>query len=108
MFLKFMPTAFQERVYAAVRRIPRGRVSTYKEVARAVGCGAYRAVGRALYVNPYAPRVPCHRVVCSDGSLGGFARGVEEKKKMLEAEGVWVVGGGIDLSRYFVAVADEG
>jgi methylated-DNA-[protein]-cysteine S-methyltransferase len=86
-------TPFQERVYAAVARIPRGRVSTYRLVARCVGCGASRAVGQALKVNPYAPRVPCHRVIAADLRIGGFqgrteGAAVRRKLGMLAREGV--------------------
>lgn len=80
--------SFTERVYAAVKKIPAGRVSTYKEVASALGVtGACRAVGNALNKNR-SPSVPCHRVVKSDGLLGGFARGAQAKKRLLEREGV--------------------
>lgn len=67
-----MPTSFQQQVYAATRTIPRGRVTTYKLLADHIGCGSCRAVGQALRRNPYAPKVPCHRVIASDGTLGGF------------------------------------
>ena len=88
-----MPTEFAMRVYAAVRRIPRGQVATYGQVARAIGCGSARAVGQALRGNPFAPQVPCHRVIAADLSLGGFAgqrAGVEirRKRRLLAAEGV--------------------
>jgi methylated-DNA-[protein]-cysteine S-methyltransferase len=80
-------------VYVAVRRIPRGRVATYGGVAAAIGCGSARAVGQALRRNPFAPRVPCHRVIASDITLGGFdgARAGAElarKERLLAAEGV--------------------
>ena len=86
-------TAFEEKVYDAVRMIPCGRVSTYRALGLAIGCGSSRAVGQALRRNPYAPEVPCHRVVRSDRSIGGFAgeeagAEVERKKDLLEAEGV--------------------
>lgn len=88
-----MPTAFQMKIYHAVRKIPSGYVTTYKCLAESVGCRSYRAVGQALRVNPYAPDVPCHRVIASDLRIGGFQgenRGlaVERKKKMLASEGV--------------------
>ncbi len=88
-----MSTAFQMRVYAATRRIPRGRVTTYGELARQIGCRSAQAVGQALRVNPYAPEVPCHRVVAADGSLGGFfgsraAAELARKRALLETEGV--------------------
>lgn len=73
--------------------IPEGKVSTYKEIAHALGKSgfAYRAVGMALNKNPYAPRVPCHRVVASNGSLGGFAHGDQKKIELLEKEGVQIM-----------------
>jgi len=79
---------FSEKIYKIVKKIPKGRVSTYKSVAGALGCKAYRAVGNALNKNPYWPKVCCHRIVCSDGKVGGFARGVKEKVRLLEKEGV--------------------
>jgi O-6-methylguanine DNA methyltransferase len=84
---------FNQQVWAVTARIPPGRVVTYADVARALGTTAYRAVGIALNRNPYAPRVPCHRVVGSDGSLTGFAGGLEKKRQLLEAEGVSCVNG---------------
>jgi methylated-DNA-[protein]-cysteine S-methyltransferase len=87
------PTAFQERVYDAVRMVPHGRVTTYKLLGLAIGCGSSRAVGQALRRNPYMPEVPCHRVVSSDRRIGGFAgesggAEVDRKRAMLEAEGI--------------------
>ena len=86
-------TPFQQKVYAALKTVPRGRVTTYGLLARAVGCGSPRAVGQALRNNPFAPEVPCHRVVRSDLTIGGFegrAGGgpVRKKKALLLAEGV--------------------
>mgnify|MGYP000176877200 CR=1 FL=1 len=91
-------TTFQRRVYAVVRSIPRGRVMTYGALARAVGCGSARAVGQALRSNPFAPHVPCHRVIGSDLRVGGFRgrRGgpeVGRKLTLLAAEGVRFVAG---------------
>ena len=81
---------FAEKVYIETRKVPKGRVTTYKEIAKALGTKAYRAVGTALNRNPYAPEVPCHRVVNSDGRVGGFARGEMAKARMLRKEGVFV------------------
>jgi len=86
-------TAFQQRVYDATRKIPRGSVVTYGELARRIGCGSARAVGQALRANPFAPEVPCHRVVAADGSLTGFGgqcdtAALMRKRRLLEAEGV--------------------
>ncbi|MCF7855106.1 MAG: MGMT family protein [Candidatus Pacebacteria bacterium] len=86
-------TVFQKRVYEAVSQVPVGRVTTYKLLGEHIGCGCYRAVGQALRRNPWAPHVPCHRVIASDGTLGGFAGGrdgaeIERKQKLLASEGV--------------------
>ena len=82
-------TVFEQDVLAATKKISKGCVSSYGEVAIAVGCPrASRAVGNALHKNPYAPIVPCHRVVKSNGELGGFGSGVKNKIKLLAAEGI--------------------
>jgi methylated-DNA-[protein]-cysteine S-methyltransferase len=93
-------TPFSERCYELLRKVPRGKVTTYKELAHALRTKAYRAVGNAMNKNPYAPGVPCHRVIGSDGSLVGFASGLKNKKKMLEAEGIEIHKGKIDLKKY--------
>lgn len=82
-------TPFEKKVYEAVRKIPRGKVKSYARIAREAGFpGAYRAVGNALNKNPYIGYVPCHRVIKSDGTIGGFSRGTEAKRRMLREEGV--------------------
>jgi methylated-DNA-[protein]-cysteine S-methyltransferase len=84
---------FNQKVWAMTVRIPAGRLATYGEIAAALGSPrAARAVGNALNKNPYAPQVPCHRVVGSTGSLTGFAGGLAKKKELLEAEGIAVSG----------------
>lgn len=80
--------SFNQKVWALTARIPAGRVRTYACIARELGTKGYRAVGNALNRNPYAPTVPCHRVVGSNGSLTGFAGGIEMKRKLLAREGV--------------------
>jgi len=86
-------TDFTKKVYQLTKKIPQGKVTTYKEIAQAMKTKAYQAVGQALRKNPYAPTVPCHRVVASDGSLGGFGgqtkgQKIQEKKKLLKKEGI--------------------
>ena len=88
---------FNEKVWAVCATVPKGKVTTYAAIARKLNTAAYRAVGNALNKNPYAPKVPCHRVVGSDGSLTGFAGGLEKKKRLLKAEGVAFVNGKVDL-----------
>jgi len=83
-------SSFNERCYALLRKVPKGKVTTYKALAEALGTRAYRAVGQAMNRNPYAPKVPCHRVVSADGSIGGFAHGTKRKIEMLKREGVEV------------------
>jgi methylated-DNA-[protein]-cysteine S-methyltransferase len=89
---------FHERIYALLRTVPRGKVTTYMDLAHALGTRAYRAVGQAMRHNPFAPQVPCHRVVASDGRIGGFGgvtRGepVARKIALLKREGVAVQNG---------------
>lgn len=81
-------TQFQEKVRAVVRKIPKGKVMTYKEVAAAAGKpAAARAVANIMAAN-YDETVPCHRVIRSDGKLGGYNRGgIEKKRSILKSEG---------------------
>ena len=83
-------TKFQKKVWKYLVKIPKGKVKTYKEVAIAIKMpNSARAVANACAKNPYSPKVPCHRVVRSDGSLGGFSvpGGIKLKKKLLKKEG---------------------
>jgi len=83
-----MQKTFQQKVYDIVKKIPKGKVLTYKQVAQKIGNSkAYRAVGNALNKNRHKD-VPCHRVIKSDGSVGGYAKGTAQKKKILQKEGV--------------------
>lgn len=95
---------FFERVYNAVRQIPKGKVATYGDIARIIGSPrSSRQVGWALHCNPYYGDVPCHRVIFRDGRLArGFAfGGVEVQKAMLESEGVEVSDDCVvDLEKY--------
>lgn len=84
-------TGFQKAVYGTVCQIPRGQTRSYKWVAKRIGHPkAYRAVGNALNKNPYPGIIPCHRVVKSDGRIGGFSKGVSAKKRLLSKEGIMV------------------
>ncbi len=83
-----IPTDFENKVFSAVKKIPQGRVSTYSIVAKAIGHQkAYRTVGNALNKNTNSD-VPCHRIVRSDGTVGGFAHGAKKKILILETEGI--------------------
>ena len=95
-----MTPLFYESCYKVLRKVPKGKVTTYKEIARALNSKAYRAVGSAMHNNPYAPQVPCHRVVNSDGNVGGFFSGTKAKIKLLKSEGVEIINNKIDLNKY--------
>ena len=89
--MKLVGTKFQLKVWSYLRKIPRGRVKTYSQVAKAIGKPlAVRAVANAIGKNPYAPKIPCHRVIRSDGSLGGYSGkgGVKTKRFLLQKEGI--------------------
>ena len=84
-------TTFQLKVWKYLKKIPRGSVKTYIQVAKGIGKPlAVRAVANTIGKNPYAPRIPCHRVIRSDGSLGGYSGkgGIKTKKLLLKKEGV--------------------
>jgi len=90
-------TPFPQEVYKVTKCIPRGKVTTYAAIARALkNPRAARAVGNALHKNPFVPQVPCHRVVQRDGKVGGFARGRREKIKILRHEGVKISNGKVE------------
>jgi len=80
-------TPFQKKVLHAVMDIPKGEVRTYAWVGRRIDSRAYRAIGQALKKNPFAPHVPCHRVISSDGSIGGYSGGIRRKRRLLREEG---------------------
>ena len=84
-------TPFQKKVWKTLLQIPRGEVRTYAWIAQMIGSPkAMRAVGNAVGKNPLAPEVPCHRVVRTDGSLGGYSGrgGIKEKRRLLKKEGL--------------------
>lgn len=99
-------TEFQERVYAAARRIPYGRVVSYAALASAINCRSARVVGQALRLCPYDD-VPCHRVVASGGLLGGYGGkssgpDVRRKKRLLAGEGIRFDRGGVIESGFLL------
>ena len=93
-------TKFQKIVWNTVAKIPKGKVLTYQELAIEIGHPkSFRAVASACGKNPYAPEIPCHRVVRKDGGLGGYSAegGIKRKKLMLEKEGHKFIKGKIIL-----------
>ena len=96
-------TQFEKAVLVATFQIPKGRVTTYKRIAEKIGKPkAYRAVANALHKNPLWPVVPCHRVVCSDGSFGGPKKGANERRKSVEKEGIPIENGRVKVSWEFL------
>lgn len=92
---------FNSSVLHFCKKIPKGKISTYKEIAIAVRSPkSFRAVGNALNKNPNPKLTPCHRVIKSDGSIGGYAFGVKNKIKKLKLEGIEVLNGKINLEKY--------
>ncbi len=84
-------TKFQVKVWKYLLKIPKGKVKTYKQIAIAIKKpNSARAVGNAIGKNPYAPRIPCHRVIRSNGELGGYSGkgGIKKKSKLLKKEGI--------------------
>ena len=86
-------TPFQRRVYMELLNVPAGTAITYGELARRIGCRSAQAIGQALKRNPFAPEVPCHRVVAADGSIGGYCgqrtgEQIARKRRLLEEESI--------------------
>lgn len=84
---------FQRRVFLALLEVPRGQTITYRDLGLRIGCRSPRAIGQALKHNPFAPDVPCHRVIAADGTIGGFfgqrdGDAIERKRQLLASEGV--------------------
>jgi len=89
--MNYKLTDFEKAVLKVIKKIPTGKVGTYRQIAKAIKRpNAFRAVGNALNKNPNAPRLPCHRVVKSDGKIGGYRSGVKKKIALLKKEGIEV------------------
>jgi methylated-DNA-[protein]-cysteine S-methyltransferase len=88
--------SLDEKIYKKLLEVPKGKITTYGELAKAVGMkNGQRAVGRIMNNNPYPVIIPCHRVVKSDGKVGGYAYGEEIKSNMLTKEGIQIKNGKI-------------
>lgn len=93
--------SFNQKVYEITQKIPKGKVATYGQVAKLVSRPkSWRIVGRALKENPNPIIVPCHRVIASDGSLGGYQAGLKKKVEILKKEDIEIKNGRVDLKRY--------
>ena len=83
-----MNNNFNKRCYQKLALIPKGMISTYAEIAKSLDSNAYRAVGNAMAKNPHPVAVPCHRIIKSNGTLGGYALGISKKIQLLKKEGI--------------------
>ena len=91
---KIIGTNFQIKVWNYLKKIPKGKVKTYLEVAKAIGKPrAFRAVANAIAKNPYPPKIPCHRVIRSNGTIGGYSGkgGLRKKRQLLRSEKIFLV-----------------
>ncbi|MEJ2271296.1 MAG: MGMT family protein [Candidatus Bathyarchaeota archaeon] len=92
-------TQFERDVLVTTFRIPKGKISTYKRIAERIGRPkAYRAVANVLHKNPLWPVVPCHRVVCSDGSFGGPKKSADIRKNRIAKEGIPIKNGKVTVN----------
>ncbi|OGJ13378.1 cysteine methyltransferase [Candidatus Pacearchaeota archaeon RBG_19FT_COMBO_34_9] len=97
--------SFYEKCYKILKKVPKGKVTTYKEIAKALNSKAYRAVGNAMHNNPYAPIVPCHRVIKSNGEIGGFFSGRKNKIRLLREEGIEIINNKVNLDKHLFKTA---
>lgn len=96
-----MTESFREKCYKALLKVPKGKVTTYSDLARAIGSKASRAVGTAMAKNERLIEIPCHRVVRSDGAIGQYALGSDRKIELLTQEGVSIESGKVtDLEKF--------
>jgi methylated-DNA-[protein]-cysteine S-methyltransferase len=95
-------TSFNDRCYQLLKLIPKGKITTYGEMARALNTKAWRAVGSAMAKNKNLFVIPCHRVVRSDGSIGQYALGPDKKASLLMSEGVEVINGKVKNMDSFI------
>ncbi len=96
-----MNLSFNEKVYFYCKKIPKGKVSTYKKIALLINSPkSFRAVGNALNKNKNTKTIPCHRVIKSDGTVGGYAFGTNKKAKILKSEGIEIINNKINLQKY--------
>ena len=99
-------TKFQASVLELVSKVPKGKVTTYKELARALGRPrAWRAVANALAKNPSSVKIPCHRVIRSDGKVGGYKLGKTRKAELLMMEGIVIKKWKVNLQKFFIKLS---
>lgn len=91
---------FNQKVYNLLLKIPKGKVSTYKEIAKALNCKAYMAVGNTLNKNKFPEKYPCYKIINSSGNLGGYSKGLKLKIKKLKKDRIIIENNKINLDKY--------
>ena len=91
---------FSSNCYKILKQVPKGKVTTYKSISNKLNTKAYRAVGNALNKNKHPDKIPCFKIINSNGSLGGYSKGLKEKIKRLRKEGIEIKNNKIDLKKY--------
>jgi methylated-DNA-[protein]-cysteine S-methyltransferase len=92
---------FKNKVFSVCKKIPKGKITTYKEIAIDIkNNNSSRAIGNALNKNTNLIKIPCHRVIRSNGEIGGYAKGQKEKIKLLKSEGIEIKNNKINLEKY--------
>ena len=100
--MKNQHPSFNDKCYALLQQIPQGKVTTYKEIAKALDTKAYRAVGNAMAKNDKLIVIPCHRVVKSNGEIGNYRLGVTRKKYLLQKEGIVIKNNRVERLSEFI------
>ena len=91
---------FSQKCYKLLKKIPKGKVSTYKWIAEKLNTKAYQAVGNAIHKNKNLMIIPCYKVINNNGCLGGYSKGINKKIKLLKNEGIEIKNNKIDLKKY--------
>ena len=95
-----MKKSFNKKCYNVLRKVRKGKVVTYKDIARKLNSKGYRAVGNAMKRNKDIINIHCYKVIRSDGRVGGYSKGMKRKIQLLKKEGIEVKNGKIDLKKY--------
>jgi methylated-DNA-[protein]-cysteine S-methyltransferase len=91
--------SFKEKCYSVLKKVPKGKITTYKSISRKLNTKAYRAVGNAMNKNRNN-KIPCHRVINSNGKIGGFNKGINNKIELLRSENIEIKNNRISLTKY--------
>lgn len=91
--------SLKQKLYKLVKKIPKGKISTYRDIAHALNTRSYRTIGKLLSKNT-SKEIPCHRIIMSSGLIGGYNKGIKQKIKLLKKEGIQIKNNKIKLKKY--------